>query len=132
MWRSNAKTFPLTKRGPQIESLLAANRMPIVVGGTNYYIESILWQVLLGEGVRWERFRSRSATPQQAGPAADPKRPRLDADAPLERIVEALPDLESADALEAYESELLHRALQRVDPASAERLHPNNKRKILR
>ena len=31
----------------QIEDLLAKGRMPIIVGGTNYYIESLLWKVLL-------------------------------------------------------------------------------------
>uniref|UniRef100_A0A182QG44 C2H2-type domain-containing protein n=1 Tax=Anopheles farauti TaxID=69004 RepID=A0A182QG44_9DIPT len=119
---------------PIIESLLAANRMPIVVGGTNYYIESILWQVLLGEGVRRERVRPRSVSEQEPTEASSaPKQPKLlDPDEELERLVQELPDMESVDVLEAYESELLHRILQRVDPATAERLHPNNKRKILR
>ncbi|XP_078236249.1 tRNA dimethylallyltransferase isoform X1 [Pogona vitticeps] len=31
-----------------IKDLLASRKIPIVVGGTNYYIESLLWKVLIG------------------------------------------------------------------------------------
>ena len=31
----------------QIEKLLAQAKCPIVVGGTNYYIESLLWDILI-------------------------------------------------------------------------------------
>uniref|UniRef100_A0A182LSG4 tRNA dimethylallyltransferase n=1 Tax=Anopheles culicifacies TaxID=139723 RepID=A0A182LSG4_9DIPT len=123
---------------PIIDSLLAANRMPIVVGGTNYYIESILWRVLLGEGVKRERVRLRSATEMRDVAEPDAKQPKPDGavaaehDNVLQRILEELPAMESSDALEAHDSALLHRALQRVDTESAERLHPNNKRKIIR
>lgn len=27
------------------------NKLPVIVGGTNYYIESLLWKVLLDTGV---------------------------------------------------------------------------------
>uniref|UniRef100_A0A8K9XQ24 tRNA dimethylallyltransferase n=1 Tax=Oncorhynchus mykiss TaxID=8022 RepID=A0A8K9XQ24_ONCMY len=30
------------------------NKLPVIVGGTNYYIESLLWRVLMDEGVRAE------------------------------------------------------------------------------
>uniref|UniRef100_A0A182W5W1 Uncharacterized protein n=1 Tax=Anopheles minimus TaxID=112268 RepID=A0A182W5W1_9DIPT len=121
-----------------IDSLLAANRMPIVVGGTNYYIESILWRVLLGAGVKRERVRLRSATEVQIAAEPDAKQPKADGAVAvehgnvLERILEELPTMGSSDALEAHDSALLHRVLQRVDAESAERLHPNNKRKIIR
>lgn len=32
---------------PLIEDLLSQNKLPIIVGGTNYYIESLLWEVLI-------------------------------------------------------------------------------------
>lgn len=28
------------------------NKLPVIVGGTNYYIESLLWKVLLDTAVR--------------------------------------------------------------------------------
>uniref|UniRef100_A0A182PV57 tRNA dimethylallyltransferase n=1 Tax=Anopheles epiroticus TaxID=199890 RepID=A0A182PV57_9DIPT len=122
-----------------IDSLLAANRMPIIVGGTNYYIESILWKVLLNEGVKKERVRSHLATYQRDTIEPNKKQLKADGGAPaasskseLERLLEELPRMESSDALERFDSDLLHRVLQRVDPESADRLHPNNKRKIIR
>ena len=36
---------------PIIENLLKDNRVPVIVGGTNYYIESLLWKVLLEKEV---------------------------------------------------------------------------------
>ncbi|XP_053678572.1 tRNA dimethylallyltransferase [Anopheles nili] len=125
---------------PIIDSLLATNRMPIVVGGTNYYIESVLWRVLLGEGVKRERVRTRSTTdvPEAAEPEQKHQKTDVAATEPLQedqlldRLLEELPTMASGDELEEYESTLLHRALQRVDPGSADRLHPNNKRKIIR
>lgn len=32
---------------PVLENLLSQNKMPVIVGGTNYYIESLLWHVLV-------------------------------------------------------------------------------------
>ncbi|XP_053691418.1 tRNA dimethylallyltransferase [Sabethes cyaneus] len=57
---------------PIIERLLNENRLPVVVGGTNYYIESLLWQVLISSGVREERGRRRRLVNHP-----DPKRAKL-------------------------------------------------------
>lgn len=35
-----------------IEDLHERQKLPIVVGGTNYYIESLLWKVLVDTKVR--------------------------------------------------------------------------------
>ena len=35
---------------PIVEDLLQRDVMPVVCGGTNYYIESIIWKVLVEEG----------------------------------------------------------------------------------
>ncbi|EAT38999.1 AAEL009163-PA, partial [Aedes aegypti] len=83
-----------------IDRLLAENRMPIIVGGTNYYIESVLWQVLVGSGI------------------------------PADQAEKVL--LMTTEQMEQLESTLLHGVLRRVDPVTADRLHPNNKRKIVR
>ncbi|XP_026686911.1 myb-like protein X [Diaphorina citri] len=34
-------------RASQIDDILQRNKVPIIVGGTNYYIESLLWTILL-------------------------------------------------------------------------------------
>uniref|UniRef100_A0A3Q2R1H2 tRNA dimethylallyltransferase n=1 Tax=Fundulus heteroclitus TaxID=8078 RepID=A0A3Q2R1H2_FUNHE len=41
----SGRTWSLTRSN--IEDMHRRNRLPIIVGGTNYYIESLLWRVLL-------------------------------------------------------------------------------------
>lgn len=81
----------------QIDNLINKNKLPIIVGGTNYYIESILWKILIEE--------------------------------PGDHV-KALPDTRYID--HELPSEELHKKLKLLDPNMAKRLHPNNKRKILR
>lgn len=83
--------------------------MPIIVGGTNYYIESILWHVLVqskGDGLKEETLR--------------------------ELKEETKMFLEGKLEMDGMESGALYRFLEEVDPVAAKRLHPNNKRKIMR
>jgi hypothetical protein len=35
---------------PIVDDLLSRNVLPIICGGTNYYIESLLWKILVEEG----------------------------------------------------------------------------------
>ncbi|KAM4724775.1 tRNA dimethylallyltransferase [Anableps anableps] len=79
------------------------NKLPIVVGGTNYYIESLLWRVLLDTGQENE----------DSGDGADGAQSRK-----ME--------------LEKLGGEELHKRLAEVDPRMAAMLHPNDKRKIAR
>lgn len=83
---------------PIIEGLLKSDKLPVVVGGTNYYIESILWKILVQN--------------------------------PDEKVL-SLSELLRNNYHELPSSEL-HEQLKILDPAMARRLHPNNKRKILR
>lgn len=78
--------------------MYAEKKLPIVVGGTNYYIESLLWKILV-DNPDGERALIPGVTDNNE---------------------HTLP------------SEELHKKLQVLDPAMAKRLHPNNKRKILR
>ncbi|XP_058051610.1 tRNA dimethylallyltransferase isoform X5 [Ahaetulla prasina] len=78
----------------------ARDTVPIVVGGTNYYIESLLWKIL---------FDTKG---EARGPAV------------------AAEELKAG--LENLDSQELHRRLSLVDPNMATRLHPHNKRKIIR
>ncbi|XP_013924071.1 PREDICTED: tRNA dimethylallyltransferase, mitochondrial isoform X1 [Thamnophis sirtalis] len=81
-----------------IDEILASQKIPIVVGGTNYYIESLLWKIL---------FDTKAQSPAVAAE-------------------------EWKVGLENLESQELHRRLSLVDPNMATRLHPHNKRKIIR
>lgn len=81
-----------------IDKLLSQNKLPIVVGGTNYYIESLLWNILIEDfGQNLKRKSSELFS--------------KDCDIP---------------------SDQLHNKLKLLDPEMAKRLHPNNRRKIIR
>lgn len=180
--------------------------MPVIVGGTNYYIESVLWQVLVGTGIRQEHTRRRRHSGTSLGEAEETteenkkqeyalidsgKRSKLvtedranpnvshdsgsasscrtdeietmvygsnvekesesppsptatkvreeqesenrgaetekAADDPAEKVL-----LMTTEQMEQLQSTVLHGVLRRVDPVTADRLHPNNKRKIVR
>lgn len=69
-----------------------------MVGGTNYYIESLLWKILIDN-----QGNNKSTVKETA-----------------DYTEHTLPSSE------------LHKKLQLLDPEMAKRLHPNNKRKIIR
>ncbi|KAA8586138.1 hypothetical protein FQN60_007707, partial [Etheostoma spectabile] len=95
---------PVTSSLPasNIDDMHSRNRLPVVVGGTNYYIESLLWRVLLDTGENEE--------PGDGGDGA-----------PNRKL-----ELEKLGGAE------LHKRLAEVDPKMAAMLHPNDRRKIAR
>ncbi|XP_041069156.1 tRNA dimethylallyltransferase isoform X2 [Carcharodon carcharias] len=91
-----------------IQDIIDRQKIPIIVGGTNYYIESLLWKVL----VDTKEGKVCSATDGAAGSGtSSPNRKQ---------------ELEKLDCLE------LHKRLAEVDPEMAEKLHPHDKRKVAR
>ncbi|XP_063324329.1 tRNA dimethylallyltransferase [Pelmatolapia mariae] len=86
-----------------IDGMHKRNKLPIIVGGTNYYIESLLWKVLLDTGQENEE-------PGDGGDGS-----------PNRKL-----ELEKLGGAE------LHKRLAEVDPDMAAMLHPNDKRKIAR
>ncbi|XP_069965795.1 tRNA dimethylallyltransferase isoform X1 [Bactrocera oleae] len=110
---------------PIIENLLAQNKCPIIVGGTNYYIESLLWDILVSpkdptelDGIdnQFDISTSVGTTSKEEADVGSVKNPLY------------VPQSE----MSAMSSELLHNHLRKIDPDSANRIHPNNKRKIMR
>ncbi|XP_032454554.1 tRNA dimethylallyltransferase isoform X4 [Nasonia vitripennis] len=85
----------------QIDRLVKSAKMPIIVGGTNYYIESLIWKVLVDN-------------PNQGDFDSDEESPLK-----IRRI-------------DGTSNEELHKKLMEVDPEMASRLHPNNRRKVIR
>jgi tRNA dimethylallyltransferase len=76
--------------------------MPVICGGTNYYIESLLWRVLLDhDGIDGNTVESVQS-----------KKAKFDDQ-----------DQSTAD---------LYEQLKKVDPHRANELHPNERRKIVR
>lgn len=99
---------------PTINKLLSEHKKPIIVGGTTYYIETLLWKVLISSNERSE----------EAGNTADLNYNAISA----EEIVQKLNanDVNPDDPLE------MHRLLSKIDPTTAQSLHPNNVRKVRR
>ncbi|XP_041811550.1 tRNA dimethylallyltransferase isoform X1 [Chelmon rostratus] len=85
-----------------IDDMHSRNKLPVIVGGTNYYIESLLWRVLLDKGEI-----------EESGDGGD--------GAPSRKL-----ELEKLGGAE------LHKRLAEVDPRMAAMLHPNDKRKLAR
>ncbi|KAM7349301.1 tRNA dimethylallyltransferase [Cochliomyia hominivorax] len=118
---------------PIIESLLAQSKCPIVVGGTNYYIESLLWDILVSptncDGID---DVPKTPTPSESANVKN------FIDTSCSNIVATMSgNVENTSFIPVEEmlimsSELLHNHLRNIDPETANRIHPNNKRKIMR
>lgn len=104
----------------QVDNLLKRSKIPIIVGGTNYYIESIVWHNLV------------SPKPNTTGreltnsPDIDDERFNALEEEIKEFITNPTTSMDTMDTAQLYAY------LKAIDPISANRLHPNNKRKIIR
>jgi len=87
---------------PLMDEMRIIGKMPVICGGTNYYIESLLWDVLV-------ESKTDSGT-------VEPVNKKLKVD-------------ESNEGLDNKE---LYEKLKEIDPERANELHPNERRKILR
>ncbi|KAK0605539.1 hypothetical protein LWI29_027926 [Acer saccharum] len=89
---------------PIINEILSRNHIPVIVGGTNYYIQALVSPFLLDDS------------------AED-----MDESCPSDLLGDEQTDLEpdfGSDSAYGYEN------LKDLDPVAAKRIHPNNHRKI--
>lgn len=135
-----------------INDLMKTNKLPIVVGGTNYYIESILWKNFIMEPALESAKRSFNDATQQ-NPLHNPSDEESDSetliDAELHHLNatkdillhndEDLEDVERFFSKKIYSfglrnisSDKLWQILEKVDPRTAHILHPNDRRKVVR
>ena len=82
---------------PILEDIVARGKVPILVGGTSFYLDALLYKRTLGGAPADESVRKK---------------------------YEAIFEWEGKEALFAL--------LQEIDPASAEVLHPNDKKRVIR
>ena len=104
------------------------------MGGTNYYIESLLWQILIEDPensqenekdfVSDERRRTQEKEEEKKEKEKEEEEEEEESD---ENLKIKRPRLELPET-----NEELHKKLSEVDPEMARRLHPNNRRKIIR
>ena len=144
---------------PLIEDIKSRGKIPIVVGGTNYYIESVLWDILIDEDRNDNSSSGEELVePEGQGPSKKiRKRKLLESTGVLgsatkydEAVVspgeaskgsrrsEERPELQFCnDAGVRGEDEhscktSLYDKLREVDPAMADRIHPSDSRKVAR
>ncbi|XP_076291940.1 tRNA dimethylallyltransferase [Lasioglossum baleicum] len=99
---------------PIIDDLLARKKLPIIVGGTNYYIEALLWNILMDDPETVDDSTDSLCT-EETCDGGNNKRVKIEWDRTAEQS-----------------NEDLYKKLTEVDPEMAKRLHPNNTRKIIR
>lgn len=111
---------------PIIDNLLEKKQIPILVGGTNYYIESILWKVLVNPPRDVRKRKLETVDSDDDAKKADVINDNSgDCDGVSDQWY-------VGDKFEGRTSAELHKLLQSVDPDSAQRLHPNDIRKTKR
>ncbi|XP_075978629.1 tRNA dimethylallyltransferase [Anticarsia gemmatalis] len=133
-----------------IENLTEQGKMPIVVGGTNYYIESIVYKILVEdmndeEALLWDMSRrkrdlvdseTQEVQEKKAKQSEDAQNdePTTSDDKPGEEVVAISKEQlkEFVDNEKNYTNEEIHAKLKSIDPVMAARLHFNNRRKVLR
>ncbi|RWS13091.1 tRNA dimethylallyltransferase-like protein [Dinothrombium tinctorium] len=104
---------------PVIYSLLEKGKLPVIVGGTNYYIESLLWDVLINPENVTELVHERDEklkNPNDFLLTVDNIR-----NIPLTK-----------HSTQDLSTEYLYDLLKQIDMKSALEIHPNERRKILR
>ncbi|KAK3089521.1 hypothetical protein FSP39_004248 [Pinctada imbricata] len=160
------------KAVPIINNLLQRKILPIIVGGTNYYIEALLYNFLLSQndvkkarniGPKLELPKNyennseaekacKQTVGEEDGEIMDHSSLYSDTDSQGSgtehkhdvkkrkcdttegELIETVKDRSKKykKSYEEQDSVTLHKRLQEVDPVSAERLHYNDKRKIMR
>ena len=108
-----------------MESLLSQNKIPFIVGGTNYYIESLLWKILI------DKPSSDSEPQSKRIKLADDKVIDQKSKEIMDFLVGHSKDFDH-DLMLPWSNLEVYRALQAVDPDRAKKLHPNDRRKVIR
>ncbi|KAL3229445.1 hypothetical protein MRX96_023541 [Rhipicephalus microplus] len=114
-----------------IDNLANRKKLPIIVGGTNYYIESLLWKILVRPEQEPEdqanldsnRVLLRDVVDSFLATKADVDRETSDA------VTTLLSDKPDDASLGDVSTEHLYKCLEIVDPERASRLHPKDRRK---
>ena len=113
---------------PVLEDIWARGKLAIVVGGTHYYIEALIFKTLIGAAddeppaamAGSSSSSSRGSNCSGGGTGSSKEGPAVEE---IQPAVAAPP---------AGQQQTLHEMLSEVDPTMARRLHPNDTRKIQR
>lgn len=115
-----------------IDQLFEANKLPIVVGGTNYYIESIIWKSFIQA--------SQLETSEHDLTIIDSENQLLETlpnemfhnEDDLKDVNEFLKKPIFHHSFKNIDSDKLWKILEKLDPAASRHYHPHDKRRIIR
>ncbi|GFY27233.1 tRNA dimethylallyltransferase [Trichonephila clavipes] len=110
---------------PVIKNIMKQNKLPIIVGGTNYYIESLFWEVLISAQNKTDVLLFDSDSDSDSNIVIT-----------LNGVSSTTKDLFKQkivpDSFEDIPSPVLHKCLQEIDADMANSLHPEDRRKVIR
>ncbi|XP_063405996.1 tRNA dimethylallyltransferase-like isoform X2 [Mytilus trossulus] len=123
---------------PIIDKIFKSNKIPIIVGGTNYYIEALMWKFLIDkQDIEKASAKlpvdvtSKIETQCMESEKPEVKKQIIEQDGSNRNSAD-----ESVDnGRRSYEEEdtfVLHQRLMEIDEKQGRRIHPRNKRKIIR
>ena len=112
-----------------IDDLHRNNKLPVIVGGTHYYIESVLWKILI------ERSYQNASSGEEKTAAiskVDDKIKVTQKENNSEELSDCVVIKKRTYSKDMKDPSLqLYKELQLVDPERASSLHFNNRRKII-
>ncbi|CAG0878502.1 unnamed protein product [Darwinula stevensoni] len=117
-----------------ISDLHSQSKLPVIVGGTHYYIESLLWKVLVSP-IQEEPLLQDS--PCSCSKVHEVLKPLTTNESTPDSICEVETSKKRKSRgmppeLESLSNASLHTFLKELDPESAEAMHPNDRRKVIR
>eukprot|EP00095_Tigriopus_kingsejongensis_P003816 maker-scaffold278_size225338-snap-gene-1.25 protein:Tk03816 transcript:maker-scaffold278_size225338-snap-gene-1.25-mRNA-1 annotation:"trna mitochondrial" len=116
---------------PIVESLLRQNVMPVICGGTNYYIESLLWRVLIDQNQ--DRSTASDIPSKVAKLSNDPEDGQFQGSLSSARdALDTNLEMGEFEPQDSTSTEDLYVKLLEIDPQRAKQLMPQERRKILR
>ena len=105
-----------------LSGIYARGHIPIVTGGTGFYVQALLRDIDFGSGEESALSAERNPSPKAS-----------ESDVPGSGPAESGAYRARLEALAAEKGpEYLHAMLQEADPASAEAIHPNNQKRVIR
>ena len=120
---------------PIVEDLLRNGKIPFICGGTNYYIESLIWKILIDEETPY--FVDKKRKGELDGNDAESKKLKNNVseynnDKPVDPDELNLDEIDFEKDTETIPTDKLFRSLQKIDPDRTDKLHPRERRKIWR
>ena len=114
---------------PVVERLLAEGRVPVICGGTNYYIESLLWKILVDDDLPFIVGGKRLIDKSDDGSNKSVKTSDLNENESEAISIESVDWSNDDNEINTWK---LFNLLKTVDPERAGVLHPKERRKIWR